>query len=213
MEFSARYVPAERGIGGDWYDVFTVPSGDLWVVMGDVAGHGLRAAVEMGRTRAAIRAYALQGRDPDEIFTLADENLQHFYSTELATTVCAVFPPPFDEACLSTAGHPPPVIASPGVPSGLIELDPDPPLGCDIGAGRHSTTVALPPGSLLFFYTDGLVERRGTSLDVRLKQLCAAVSADEPLAVCHRVMGILVGADEPQDDIAILAVRRSGGSA
>lgn len=67
----------------------------------------------------------------------------------------------------------------------------------------------MPPGTLLFFYTDGLVERRDVSVDVGLKHLCAAVTSDQPCAVCQTVMGLLVGTDEPEDDIALLAVRRS----
>jgi serine phosphatase RsbU (regulator of sigma subunit) len=127
--------------------------------------------------------------------------------------VCAVFRPPFDEVRLSTAGHPAPVMAAPGEHPTLVELTPGLPLGAFPDPTRHSTTVAVPRGSVLFFYTDGLVERRGAPLDARLHQLCEAVSADEPYAVCHRVMGLLVGSDMSEDDIAILAVRRSIESA
>ena len=61
LELAARYIPAERAVGGDWYDVFALPSGELWLVTGDVAGHGLAGAIIMGRTRSAMRAYALLG--------------------------------------------------------------------------------------------------------------------------------------------------------
>lgn len=212
LELAARYVPAERlGVGGDWYDVFTVPSGDLWVVTGDVAGHGLAAAAVMGRIRTAIRSYALAGHQPDEVLALADRNLAHFDPDKMATVVCAASKPPFDEVRLSRAGHLPPVLARPAGPAALVELEAGLPLGVDPETSRRSTTIRLSPGTMLFFYTDGLVERRDDSLDVRLKQLCAAVSAHEPLAVCHRVMGLLVGAHEADDDIAVLAMRRSTG--
>jgi hypothetical protein len=210
LQLAARYVPAERlGVGGDWYDVFTVPSGDLWVVTGDVAGHGLAAAAVMGRIRTAIRSYALAGHQPDEVLALTDRNLAHFDPDKMATVVCAASKPPFDEVRLSRAGHLPPVLARPASPAALVELEAGLPLGVEPGTSRRSTTIRLEPGTMLFFYTDGLVERRDDSLDVRLKQLCAAVSAHEPLAVCHRVMGLLVGAHEADDDIAVLAMRRS----
>ena len=210
VELAARYVPAERlGVGGDWYDVFTVPSGQLWVVTGDVAGHGLAAAAVMGRIRTTIRSYALAGAEPEEVLALTDHNLEHFDPDKMATVVCAASKPPFDEVRISTAGHLPPVLAGPGGPANLVELEAALPLGVQPGISRQSTTVRLPPSTMLFFYTDGLVERRDDSLDVRLKQLCAAVTADEPLAVCHRVMGLLVGADDADDDIAVLALRRS----
>ena len=210
LGLAARYVPAERlGVGGDWYDVFTVPSGELWVVTGDVAGHGLAAAAVMGRIRTAIRSYALAGHQPDEVLTLTDRNLAHFDPDKMATVVCGASKPPFDEVRLSRAGHLPPVLAQPGRPAALVELEAALPLGVQPETSRRSSTIRLPLGTILFFYTDGLVERRDDSLDVRLKQLCAAVSADEPLAVCHRVMGLLVGAHEAEDDIAVLAMRRS----
>ena len=210
IEFAARYVPAERlGVGGDWYDVFTLPSGELWVVTGDVAGHGLRAAAVMGRLRTTIRSFAFRGLRPDEVLALTDESLGHFDPDEMATAVCAASKPPFDEIRLSTAGHLPPVVAGPGRRAALVDLDADPPLGPNALAERRTTTIGLPPGTLLVFYTDGLVERRDSSVDSRLSHLCAAVTADEPLAVCHTVMGLLVGAGEAEDDIAMLAMRRS----
>ena len=98
-----------------------------------------------------------------------------------------------------------PLLARPARPAAIVELEAALPLGVQPETSRRSTTIRLSPGTMLFFYTDGLVERRDDSLDVRLKQLCAAVSADEPLAVCHRVMGLLVGAHAADDDLADIA--------
>ena len=99
LEFDARYVPAERGgIGGDWYDVFVVDNGDVWLVAGDVAGHGMRAAVVMGRLRSALRAYALVAGTPDEVLSLTNRKVQHFEVGQMATVAVAVLSPPYDRA-------------------------------------------------------------------------------------------------------------------
>jgi putative methionine-R-sulfoxide reductase with GAF domain len=211
LEFAARYVPAQRGgIGGDWYDVFQLDSGDVWIVTGDVAGHGLRAAVVMGRVRSALRAYALLGRAPEDVLALTDRKMQHFEVGQMATIAVAVVSPPYDEARISLAGHPPPVIAAPGRETFITDVEPGPPLGFGLSPQRPPKRFQLPPGAMLFFYTDGLIERRGESLVDGVERLRDALTADAPHVVCQRVMGALVGQWEPEDDIAVLAVRRSG---
>jgi phosphoserine phosphatase RsbU/P len=126
-EMAIRYVPGEGGVGGDWYDVFTLPSGQLGVVIGDVAGSGLQAAVIMGRMRSALRAYALETCDPAKVLAKLDRKMQHFEPGALATVAYAVFDPGLDRMHICSAGHHPPVIASPGraaeladVPAGLL---------------------------------------------------------------------------------------------
>ena len=98
---------AHGGIGGDWYDVFQLDDGDIWLIVGDVTGHGLEAATVMGRIRSAIRAYALLGRRPDEVLSLTDRKMDHFEVGQMATAAIAVLSPPYDEAYVSLAGHPP----------------------------------------------------------------------------------------------------------
>src|SRR4051812_9338001 len=94
VELAARYVPGhDLGIGGDWYDVFTLPSGWLGVVIGDVAGHGLASAVVMGRVRSALRAYALVSDDPAEALTLLDRKVKHFEAGNLTTAIYAMVSP------------------------------------------------------------------------------------------------------------------------
>src|SRR4029077_2968487 len=91
FELAARYVPAaEEAVGGDWYDVFTLPSGDLWIVVGDVAGHGINASIVMGRIRSALRAYALLDLPVDEVLNLVDRKVEHFEIGTVATVACAV---------------------------------------------------------------------------------------------------------------------------
>ena len=109
LEFDARYLtPEDRTVGGDWYDLFTLPSGELWIVIGDVAGHGLAAAVVMGRLKSALRSYALLGGPPEEVLELTDQKAQHFEIGTMATIVCATSKPPYEEFQVVTAGHPPP---------------------------------------------------------------------------------------------------------
>jgi serine phosphatase RsbU (regulator of sigma subunit) len=111
---------------------------------------------------------------------------------------------------LSLAGHPPPVLAAPDLPARLLDIPPDPPVGFGLNTSHRGTaTVELPPGALLAFYTDGLVERRGQVLDDGLAQLCGAISIESAAAVCANVMAVMIGIRPPQDDIALLVVRRT----
>ena len=209
LEFAARYVPAEnRMIGGDWYDAFTLPSGELWLVTGDVAGHGLNAAVVMGRVKSALRAYALVSDGPEHVLELTDRKVQHFEIDTMVTVVCATSKPPYDEFIVCSAGHLPPVLGVPGKESQLLTVPVGPPLGVDAGIKRASTTVTLPAGGVLLLYTDGLVERRDEDLGRGLARLRAAVQPAHPESVCRTVMHSLVG-EAVADDIALLATRRS----
>jgi phosphoserine phosphatase RsbU/P len=209
IEFAARYVPAEiGGVGGDWYDAFALPDGRLWIMVGDVVGHGLRAALVMGRLRSTLRSYALDDHGPDEVLARADRKLRVFEPGETATVLCALLTPPYDAMQLSLAGHPPPVIAAPDAPAALVEVTPGPLLGLDPDIPRASITVPLPSGAVLVAYTDGLIERRGKSLDDGLDLLCRVAHPGDPEQLCFELMDALVGSETPQDDIAVLALRR-----
>jgi sigma-B regulation protein RsbU (phosphoserine phosphatase) len=210
FEFAARYVPAiERGVGGDWYDVFQLPTGELWVSVGDVAGHGLRAAVVMGRLRTMIRVHAFEGRRPNEVLQLTDQEFQFFDPEETATAIVAAVSPTSPELHISSAGHPPPLLAFPRREAQFAELEPEPLLGVEPDVPRSTAEVHFPPGALLVLYTDGLIERRGERLADRLDRLREVVSADGPEVVCRRIMFRLVGEKSPLDDIAVVAARRS----
>jgi putative methionine-R-sulfoxide reductase with GAF domain len=206
---AARYLPGhEFGVGGDWYDVFTLPSGWLGLVIGDVSGHGLASAVVMGRVRSALRAYALITDDPAEVLTRLDRKVRHFEAGALTTALYAMISPDRSTVRLSTAGHLRPVLAAPGRPATLVDMPVDPPLGvADLHRGRRATTVPLPPGALLLVYTDGLVERRDQVIDTGLADLTALVTAGDPETVCTAVM-IGMAPAQPVDDVALLAVRR-----
>lgn len=209
LQFGSRYVPGGAGdVGGDWYDVFLLPSGWLFVVMGDVVGRGLPAAVAMGRLRSTLRAYALESATPAALLERLDRQLQHFEPRVMATVLCAMVAPSRDTVVLSSAGHPPPITVRPGEPAAVVELPSDRPIGVAVTRRRSDTTVPLPPGTVVCFYTDGLIERRHRSLEVGIELLRQALAAGPPETVCARVMLKLVGAETVGDDIALLVLRR-----
>jgi len=207
-EMAVRYVPGEGVVGGDWYDVFTLPSGQLGVVIGDVAGSGLPAAVIMGRMRSALRAYALETADPAGVLAKLDAKMQHFEPGAVATVAYAVFGPGLDRVHICSAGHYPPVIASPGQSAELADVPPGLLIGAAPGVQRQVAMIGISPGTLLCFYTDGLIERRGQPIDDGLDRLCQAVTAEPPDAACAAVMAALVGSEPARDDIALLMFRR-----
>lgn len=208
LEMAARYVPGDGRIGGDWYDVFVLPTGEPCAVIGDAAGSGLRAAVVMGRLRTAVRSYALETRDPAEILSRLDRHVQHFEPGVIATVLCAVFRPGLDQVEISSAGHLAPVLAEPGRPPVLAPIAADLLIGA-APARRRAITAAFPPGTTLCLYTDGLVERRGQPIDDGLDLLRRTVAAAPPAVNCATVMQALVGSNRLKDDIALLVLRRA----
>jgi hypothetical protein len=210
LELAARYItPEDRMVGGDWYDVFASSDERIWVVTGDVAGHGLDAAVIMGRARSALRAYTLLEDAPEKVLELTDRKVQHFEVGTMVTAVCAPSVPPYETWRIATAGHPPPVIADIGTTPRLAELPIGPPLGGELGLTRSAATVVLPEASLMLLYTDGLIERRGESLAAGLDRLRSVLHPGTPELVCSRVVHALIGPQGPKDDVALLAVRRA----
>jgi phosphoserine phosphatase RsbU/P len=211
LEMAARYVPGHTaGVGGDWYDVFSLPSGSLGVVIGDVSGHGLGSAVVMGRLRSALRAYALVCDNPAEALSLLDHKVHHFEAGNLATVLYGLISPDRRSIQCSVAGHLRPILAAPGRPASLLDVPVDLPLGtAQFQIPRRHTTVALPPGAVLVCYTDGLVERRGELIDIGIERLCAAVEPATAETVCVKVISALAE-EQPTDDIALLTIATSG---
>lgn len=208
VQIAARYVPGSGAVGGDWYDVFVLPSGQLALVIGDVAGSGLPAAIVMGRMRSALRAYALETADPAEVLARLDRKMEHFEPGALATVLYAILDPALDRAYVCSAGHLAPVIAVPGERGAVVEISPGLMIGVDTRTRRRVTTVKIALGAVMCLYTDGLVERRDFPLDEGLARLCGAVAAQAPEQVCASVMGALVGSAAARDDIALVVLRR-----
>lgn len=208
VEIAARYVPGSGHVGGDWYDAFVLPSGELGMVVGDVAGSGLGAAVIMGRIRSALRAYVLEFPDPADVLSKLDHKMQYFEEGEVMATVnYAVLDPDSGQLRISSAGHLPPVIAAPGQRGAMAQIAVDPPIGVTDAPVRQVTTLALAPGAVLCLFTDGLVERRDEPIDDGITLLCETVTPGPPEGVCVSVMQALVGSQYPGDDIALLVLR------
>ncbi|WP_330276077.1 SpoIIE family protein phosphatase [Lentzea sp. NBC_00516] len=210
-EFAARYVPgAESGVGGDWYDVFELPGDRIGVVIGDVVGSGLPAAVVMGRLRSALRAYALDYADPAEVLGKLDRKASHFEHDTMATVAYAVIDTASHNMRIAVAGHLPPVLATPEGEARFVDVHVDPPIGFDLGStGRHDTEFDVPPGTLIVLYTDGLVERREHDLDTGLERLRGAVTSTDPETACITIMATMIGDQPAADDTALVAIRHS----
>ena len=208
LDLAARYLPGHRaGIGGDWYDVFALTDGWLGVVVGDVTGHGLAAAVVMGRARSALRAYAIECPDPADTLTRLDQKLQHFEAGSMATVLYAMISPDRRQMKISLAGHPAPVLAAPDRPAATLPITADFPLGVTRRAPRVTTTVDLPDEATLVCFTDGLVERRDEVIDTGLSRLTGAIVPGDAEEICTAVMATVDHTDRA-DDIALLVARR-----
>jgi serine phosphatase RsbU (regulator of sigma subunit) len=211
IEVAARYLPGDQaGVGGDWYDLFPLPSGLVGIAIGDVAGSGLHAAVVMGRIRSALRAYALEFDDPADVLLRLDLKVQLFEPGAMATALYAVLDPATGVVRVSSAGHLPLLTARPDGPTETVAVPPDMPLGVFPSAPRRSTPMTLAPGHCLFLYTDGLVERRGRSVTTGIEHLVRTLSCVPPDTMCTSAMTNSLGDQPATDDVAILALRWLG---
>jgi PAS domain S-box-containing protein len=210
-----RYLPAGHGaaIGGDWYDALERPDGRVALIVGDVVGHGLRAAATMGQLRNAFRAYGLIESSPAEVMARVNR-LVTSGEDAMATVLYLVLDRETGEVTFSAAGHPPPLLLAPDGPR-FLEGGRSMPVGAADPAVFREASGVVPPGSTLLLYTDGLVERRGVPLEDSLDKLAeVAGEADENLErLCDRVLAAVLPELEPSDDVALLAVRPSSASA
>ena len=208
LETDARYLPAAGGsLGGDWYDVFSLPAGRVAVAVGDVVGRGVEAAAVMAQLRTAVRAYAADGHPPAAVLDRVNTLMWHLGPLAMTTAVYAVLDPAAETLELVSAGHPPALVIPPSGAAAYLESQPGMPLGVSPTATYASQTFLLPTGAILLLYTDGLVERRGESIDLGLERLRALGERFSDVeALCASVVERLVG-EEPNDDVAFVAVR------
>jgi putative methionine-R-sulfoxide reductase with GAF domain len=207
LEIAARYLPGhDRLVGGDWYDVFELPTGHVGAAIGDVVGHGLRSATVMGRIRNALRAYALDSDDPAAVLTRLDDMVCHFEPDEMATVLYGVFDPDRRRMTVSVAGHPLPLMTSPTADAQLVDAPADPPIGSAAAAPRRATEVPVSEGATIYFFTDGVVERRGEHIEVGLERLRETAIPGPPHRGCTRIVSQLLAGEQPDDDAAVLAV-------
>jgi phosphoserine phosphatase RsbU/P len=216
LEFASRFVPAEElAVGGDWYDAFPLPDGQIGVVVGDVAGRGLGAAVVMGRLRSSLRAHAIESASPGETLDRLRREFSHFEPQQMATLLYITISAGIDRFTLASTGHLPPIVAVPGHQTALLDCSPSQPVGVSDAARPVDVTCELLPGTTVAMYTDGLVERRTTPIDEGLERLRSAVYLGPVEDVCNAVMEELIGDEAVMDDIALLLFRRlpSAGAA
>ncbi|HWM14494.1 MAG TPA: SpoIIE family protein phosphatase, partial [Gaiellaceae bacterium] len=210
LEIAARYLPAGHGaaVGGDWYDALERADGRVALVVGDVVGHGLRAAAIMGQLRNAFRAYGLAEVSPAEVMARVNRLVMSGEEEAMATALYLVLDRETGEVSFASAGHPPPLVLSSEGPE-FLEGGRAVPIGAaDPGIFREGSAV-LPPGASLLLYTDGLVERRDIPLEERLVALADAAGSGEGglEGLCDSVLSRVLGEHVPTDDIALLAVR------
>ena len=202
----ARYVAAaeEADVGGDVYDAFELDDGRLLVAIGDVAGKGLDAAVTVGRVRSALRAYALEDPSPADVLRRVDRLLRT-EPVNLVTLVVAVVDPERHTLTYSLGGHLPPLVLPAGGRPFYLDLAEGKPLGVIDDARFSEVAVPFAPGDRLLLFTDGLIERRGPSLDGALKRLSAVAAATD---TCAELLDAALGAFDlpPRDDVAVLAL-------
>ncbi|HWE10726.1 MAG TPA: SpoIIE family protein phosphatase [Solirubrobacteraceae bacterium] len=204
---AARYLPATDDVGGDWYDVFELPRGRIGVAIGDVVGHGVRAAALMGQLRTALHAYAAEGHGPARTLELVDRFVQAMPEPGMATAAYAVLDTDTGALTLASAGHLPPLIVRPDEVI-VVEVAPAPPLGAIPYGSCTEVEVRVEPGEMIMLYTDGLVERRGVPLTDSIDLLCeivgAANSAEE---ICRLAFDHLIPEGGPRDDVAVVALQ------
>jgi serine phosphatase RsbU (regulator of sigma subunit) len=211
LAVAARYLPgsAEVEVGGDWYDALEVAPGRLAVVLGDAVGRGVEAAVVMAQLRTSMRAFLLEGRSAGQALDRLDALTGPVPDAIGSTVLCAVLDVGSGLLHHASAGHLPAlVLGADGAPRWLTEGR-SPPLGASLGGRATEGLAQLGSGETLVTFTDGLVERRGRSLDEGLAEVAriAAGAAGDPHAIVEQVLGELL-ADAPPDDTAILAVTR-----
>jgi anti-sigma regulatory factor (Ser/Thr protein kinase) len=208
---AARYLPGstEAEVGGDWYDAIAGPDNQLYLVIGDVVGKGVRAAAGMGQLRNALRAYILEGFDCGQALTRLNRLVDNLGRQEFATVVCARFDPRTRVLHYSSAGHPSPVLATPGeVGTFLYTSALGPPIGALSDVRYPTREATLEPDSRLLLYTDGLVEDRKRGIDSGLADLAAAVGkpAEHLDDLLDSLLGQVAG-QARRDDIALLALQ------
>jgi serine phosphatase RsbU (regulator of sigma subunit)/anti-sigma regulatory factor (Ser/Thr protein kinase) len=210
LEVAARYLAAasEAEVGGDWYDVISIDSSRVGLVMGDVAGKGLAAASMVGRLRSAMRAYALEGHDTSTVVERLNQLVwSELEDSQMATLVYLVVDQ--GEATISwvNAGHLPPLVVEDGRPR-FLEGPSSVPLGVMPYAQYQAGVMELPQGATFVLYTDGLVERPGELLDTGLERLAEAAidPAGGTERLCDELLDRLVPDGATSDDVAILAL-------
>jgi PAS domain-containing protein len=216
IDVAVRYRPAGQGhlVGGDWYDTLLLPTNDVLLVVGDVAGHGIDAVTGMVAARNSLRGLAITGSGPAELLGMLNGVVCHLTSGVVGTVVCGLYNPETRVLRWARAGHLPPVLVRGGtarelpLPGGVL-------LGMDPDASYEEAVQSLESGDTLLLFTDGLIERRGDSIEDVLGEFVAGLApgaAGRPeagdLTAAAQADQILAGAvSDTGDDACLVAVR------
>jgi serine phosphatase RsbU (regulator of sigma subunit)/anti-sigma regulatory factor (Ser/Thr protein kinase) len=217
LDTAARYVPAPgTDVGGDWYDVLTLPDGNVGLVIGDVEGHSPAGAAVMGQIRSVVRAYATEGHGPADVLGRTNRLLAELGTDLFVTCTCIWLDRAAGTAEISRAGHPSPLLRLPDRTIEVAAPEPGLPLGVVPDAVYHSEEVILPPGTVLALYTDGLIHSRDTDLVAGTEALCRLLAEADELRLeelATRLLGITgEGAGRTREDDAALLLARYDGA-
>ncbi|WP_259294439.1 SpoIIE family protein phosphatase/ATP-binding protein [Streptomyces canus] len=217
LDIAYKYLPAQAGVGGDWFDVLPLSGARVALVVGDVVGHGLHAAATMGRLRTAVHNFSALDLPPDELLGLLDELVARIDQDEAeesgnspvtgATCLYAVYDPVSRLCTVARAGHPPPALIHPNGSVEYADVPAGPPLGLG-GLPFETADLELAEGSRLVLYTDGLVEDRERDIDVGLELLRTALeqAGPSPEDTCRAVLDARPPS-RASDDIALIVAR------
>jgi serine phosphatase RsbU (regulator of sigma subunit) len=210
MQIAVRYLPGVSGaeVGGDWYDVVPLGGGRFVFVVGDVSGRGVRAAALMASLHYASRAYALEGHSPAVILDQLTRTMDIAQDGHFATVLCGLVDVGTHEVILANAGHLPPLVCG-GDGASLVRAEPGWPIGIPGSAVLEPTLLTTAAHDTLIAYTDGLVERRGETLDAGLKRLQEAAAARCGFSLDDLLSSLVseLTGDSPTDDIALIGLR------
>ena len=213
--FAVRYQAASRPlqVGGDWYDVVDLQDGRIALIVGDCVGHGLAAATVMGQLRSACRALLLDHPSPRAALCGLDRFAARLPGAQCTTAVCAVLDPGSGELVYSSAGHPPPILVDADGATRTLEDGHTIPVGLRPDRSRPEAHATVPAGGTLLLYTDGLVERRGSSLDQGIERASVLVEDGRTSTLddlADQIMTRLAPSNGYQDDVAVLLYRHPG---
>ncbi|MFD9812059.1 SpoIIE family protein phosphatase [Streptomyces sp. NPDC059080] len=219
VDAAYRYLPAQAGVGGDWFDVIPLPGARVALVVGDVVGQGLHAAATMGRLRTAVHNFSALDLPPEELLGYLDELVSRIDDSGTADTaqvsgatcLYAVYDPASGRCTMATNGHPGPALVLPDGTVSFPDIPVSPPLGLG-GEPFETATLELPEGSRLVLFTNGLISDRHRDLDTglaTLRDVLAGLPGAGPEETCQVILDAMVG-PRPGDDIALLvaATRR-----
>ena len=220
LDIAYRYLPAQSGVGGDWFDVIPLPGSRVALAVGDVVGHGLHAAATMGRLRTAVHNFSALDLPPDELLSHLDDLVGSIDQKEAAesaagvvgaTCLYGIYDPVTRRYVVARAGHLAPALVRPDGSVTFPEVPAGPPLGLG-GMPFQTAEVCLAEGTQLVLYTDGLIEDRRRDLDVGMELLREALTGHPgrpPEETCQDVLDSLLPR-RPKDDVALLVARTRG---